>query len=164
MTLFRLKGSELHGPDRVIPCVTGPGGVREDKHEGDGATPSGCLRITGALYRPDRLRADQVPDWARPLAMDDLWSDDPADPFYNRQVRAPHDFSHEALWREDALYDLILLTDWNTAPVVPGRGSAIFIHTWRGPDQPTEGCIAMGREDLLWLARTITPGDAIMTG
>lgn len=143
---------------RLIPCTIGRTGVSADKREGDGATPAGVHRITGALYRPDRLSAARVPPWARAIRPGDLWSDDSRDPAYNRQVRAPHGFSHEDLRRTDPLYDLVLLTDWNTAPPVPGRGSAIFLHTWRRPGYPTAGCIAFARADLLWLAARIAPG------
>lgn len=102
--------------------------------------------------------------WARPIRPRDLWSDDRADPNYNHLVRAPHMFSHETLRRSDPLYDLILLTDWNWPDAVPGRGSAIFVHSWRKPGHPTEGCIGLRRRDLIWIARRIYPGAAIVTG
>jgi L,D-peptidoglycan transpeptidase YkuD (ErfK/YbiS/YcfS/YnhG family) len=70
-------------------------------------------------------------------------------------VRMPHGFGHERLWRADPLYDLILLTDWNWPMSVPGRGSAIFVHSWRRPRFPTAGCVAFAREDLLWMAPRI---------
>lgn len=137
---------------RRFACAIGRGGLTDDKHEGDGATPRGRHAIVGALYRPDRLAARAVPRGARPLRRGDLWSDDPADPLYNRPVRAPHGHSAETLRRADRLYDLILLTDWNMQPATPGRGSAIFVHAWRGPRFPTAGCVAFRREDLLWIA------------
>ena len=155
-------GLRFHG--RMFPCSIGRAGVVQDKREGDGGTPAGVLRITGALYRPDRLSASRVPVWAREIGPGDLWSDDPADPGYNRPARAPHGFSHEALRRPDPLYDLVLLTDWNTAPARPGRGSAIFLHTWRRPGFPTAGCIAFARPDLLWIAARVAPGTRIVTG
>lgn len=141
---------------RRIPCVIGRGGLSRDKHEGDGATPLGLHRITGMLYRPDRLRPPA--DWAEPIGPNDLWSDDVADPDYNQPVKAPHPFGHETLRRADPLYDLILLTDWNMTPATPGKGSAIFLHSWRRPGFPTEGCVAFARPDLLWIAARIRPG------
>lgn len=71
-------------------------------------------------------------------------------------VRAPYPYSHEKLRRPDPLYDLILLTDWNWPFAVKGRGSAIFIHQYRRPGYPTEGCIALGRADLHAIAPRIT--------
>jgi len=143
---------------RRFPCSIGRGGVTLQKREGDGATPAGDHRITGMLYRPDRLPARVLPGWARPIGLRDLWCDDPAHPAYNRPARAPLAASHEVLRRADPLYDLILLTDWNAAPPQPGRGSAIFLHRWRRTGYPTAGCIAFAAADLLWIARRIAPG------
>ncbi len=141
---------------RVIPCAIGKGGRTDDKREGDGATPRGIHRITGCLFRPDRM-AQPVP-WASPIGPRDLWSDDADRDEYNHLVRAPYAGSHERLSRADPLYDLVLLTDWNWPDVVAGRGSAIFLHRWRRPGYPTEGCVAMDAGDLLWLTRAIGPG------
>lgn len=145
---------------RRFPCVIGRGGIAAAKREGDGATPAGVHRITGILYRPDRI-APPAP-CARPIGPRDLWSDDSRDPAYNHLVRAPHGFSHERLRRADPLYDLVLLTDWNWPDAAPGRGSAIFLHQWRRPGYPTEGCIAFSRADLHWIAARSGPGTRII--
>jgi L,D-peptidoglycan transpeptidase YkuD (ErfK/YbiS/YcfS/YnhG family) len=79
------------------------------------------------------------------------WSDDPDDPFYNSAVPAPHGWRTEALWRSDPLYDLIGVLDHNRHPAIAGRGSAIFLHVWRRPRYPTEGCVAFRRADLAWI-------------
>ena len=138
-----------------FPCTLGKGGITGRKREGDGATPRGVHRIVGMLYRPDRLAPPT--EWAVPIGPGDLWSDDPADPDYNMMVRAPFNASHEKLRRSDPLYDLVLLTDWNWPCAVPGRGSAIFIHQWRRPGYPTEGCIALSRRHLHLIARRLRP-------
>ena len=140
---------------RRFPCAVGRGGITDQKREGDGATPAGTHGFVGMLYRPDRLSARQLPDWALPIGPCDLWSDDSRDPDYNLMVRAPHPWGHERLTRPDPLYDLILLTDWNWPRAIPGEGSAIFVHTWRRPRYPTAGCVAFARADLLWIARRI---------
>lgn len=145
-----LTPSGLRFQGRILPCVIGRGGVSDRKREGDGATPRGTHRLIGMLYRPDRMAPPT--DWARPIGPPDLWSDDTADPDYNLMVRAPHGFGHEVLRRADPPYDLVVLTDWNWPFAVPGRGSAIFIHQWRRPGFPTEGCIALRRDHLAWLA------------
>ncbi|WP_394180101.1 L,D-transpeptidase [Yoonia maritima] len=141
--------------NRRFPCTIGRGGLTADKVEGDGATPRGSHQIVEMLYRADRM-AQPVP-WARPIGSADLWSDDVNDRAYNSQVRAPHAFSHEHLRRSDPMYDLILITDWNYPDAVPGKGSAIFIHQWRGPGRPTAGCVAFRRDHLRWIAQRITP-------
>lgn len=148
-----LTQAGLRAFGRVIPCTIGRGGTTHRKREGDGATPRGVHRIVGLLYRPDRLARPAT--WALPIRPGDLWSDDPRDPDYNTMVRAPHRFSHERLRRADRLYDCVILTDWNWPDAVSGRGSAIFLHRWRKPGHPTEGCVAMAAQDLGWLCRQI---------
>jgi L,D-peptidoglycan transpeptidase YkuD (ErfK/YbiS/YcfS/YnhG family) len=55
------------------------------------------------------------------------------------------------------MYDLVIVTGWNWPDAESGRGSAIFIHQWRRPGAPTEGCVALSRRDLCWIAARITP-------
>lgn len=152
------QGARFMG--RSLPCAIGRGGLTGTKREGDGASPRGIHHIVGMLYRPDRLRPPA--DWAEPILPRDLWSDDPADPAYNQLVRAPYAPSHEALRRPDPLYDLVLITDWNWPYATAGKGSAIFIHTWRKARFPTAGCVAFSRADLLWLARRVTIGTRLI--
>lgn len=101
-------------------------------------------------------------EWAEPIRLGDLWSDDPRDPYYNSHVRSPHGFSHESLRRADPLYDLVLVTDWNMSPAVSGRGSAIFVHGWRRLGYPTAGCVALDPADLRWIAQRIAPGATLI--
>nr|WP_281496075.1 L,D-transpeptidase family protein [Marivita sp. S6314] len=157
MVLTR-RGVRLMG--RVWPCTIGRGGLAKDKREGDGATPVGVHHIVGLLYRPDRMA--QPVDWAVPIRPGDLWSDDPRHEDYNLMVRAPYPYSHEALRRADPLYDLVLLTDWNWPIAKPGKGSAIFLHRWRRPGFPTEGCIAFRPDHLRRIVRLIQPGTRLI--
>ena len=142
------------------PCTIGRGGIAGHKREGDGGTPVGEHHIVGMLYRPDRL--PRPTHWAVPIRPGDLWSDDVGDPDYNLMVRAPHGFSHEHLRRADPLYDVVLLTDWNWPYAVKGRGSAIFLHQWRRPGFPTEGCVAFRRDHLRRICGLIQPGTRLI--
>jgi len=72
-----------------------------------------------------------------------------ADAAYNKPVRLPFSGRHEALWHEDGIYDVIGVLGWNIAPVIPGRGSAIFLHVARPDYGPTEGCIALALPDVM---------------
>jgi L,D-peptidoglycan transpeptidase YkuD (ErfK/YbiS/YcfS/YnhG family) len=92
------------------------------------------------------------------------WCDDPAYKQYNQLVQLPFAASHEKLWRDDAVYDLVLVIGHNDAPVVPGLGSAIFVHVAKEGFSPTEGCIALERSALLALLSLIKPGDQLMIG
>lgn len=146
--------------NRYFPCAIGRGGVNHVKVEGDGVTPVGVHRITGCLYRPDRLPCP-VP-WADPIYPNDLWSDDSCDPDYNQLVRGPHGYSHERLRRADPLYDLVLTTNWNWPKATPNLGSAIFLHAWRKPCHPTEGCIAFRPDHLWWITSRIEIGTRLI--
>jgi L,D-peptidoglycan transpeptidase YkuD (ErfK/YbiS/YcfS/YnhG family) len=145
--------THLRFMNRKFPCSIGKGGISDHKKEGDGATPHGTHRLVGMLYRPDRIT--KPADWALPIRPHDLWSDDSTHEDYNMMVRAPYPYSHEKLRRADRLYDLVILTDWNWPYAVKGRGSAIFIHRWRKPGHPTEGCIGLHPADLAWIAPRI---------
>ena len=145
---------------RRFPCTIGRGGLTGDKHEGDMATPRGVHRIVGMHYRADRIA--QPTRWARPIGHGDLWSDDVNDPDYNRLVNKPHGFGHEAMRRPDPMYDLVMVTDWNWPHAVAGRGSAIFIHQWRGYGRPTAGCVAFRRDHLAWIATRLRRGSRVV--
>ena len=134
--------------DRTFPCAVGRGGIGTKRGEGDAVTPAGAHRVERVLYRSDRVAAP-----GKAIRPRDGWSDDPADPAYNCPVRRPHRFGHEALRRADPQYDLVGVLDWNRRPVVPARGSAIFLHVWRRPRYPTAGCIAFRRGDLAFILR-----------
>ncbi|MCH2165800.1 MAG: L,D-transpeptidase family protein [Marinovum sp.] len=148
-----LARRRLRFAGRMWPCTHGRGGILSDKREGDGATPRGTHRIVGLLYRPDRM--DRPCDWAVPIRPGDLWSDDATHEDYNLMVRVPYPHSHEVLRRADPLYDIVILTDWNWPYAKPGRGSAIFLHRWRRPGFPTEGCVAFRPDHLKQIAKLI---------
>jgi L,D-peptidoglycan transpeptidase YkuD (ErfK/YbiS/YcfS/YnhG family) len=148
---------------RRLPCAVGRGGIGDKRAEGDGVTPAGRHRLEAVLARQDRLPRGLVRRLgAQAIGPGDGWSDDPADPRYNRRVRRPHRFGCEALRRADRQYDIVGVLDWNRAPVVPGRGSAIFLHVWRAPRRPTAGCIAFTRSDLVWVLARWTPRSRVV--
>ncbi len=75
---------------------------------------------------------------------------------------SPSLFGHEQLFRSDHLYDLIIITNWNWPYAVKGRGSAIFIHSWKKKVYPTEGCIALSKKNLLKVAKFIDYGSRLI--
>lgn len=135
-------------PFRTLHAALGRTGVREGKHEGDGATPAGLLPLRQVLYRPDRVTPPACAVAVRALCPADGWCDDPAHDDYNRLVQLPMNGRAEGLWRDDAVYDIIGVLGWNDAPVRPGVGSAIFLHLARPDFAPTDGCVALAPDDL----------------
>jgi L,D-peptidoglycan transpeptidase YkuD (ErfK/YbiS/YcfS/YnhG family) len=132
-----------------FPCALGRSGRRSRKSEGDGASPRGSFRLVEVLYRADRVRRPAGGMRVSAIVAGDGWCDDRRDRNYNRAVRLPYPASHERMWRDDHLYDVVVVLDHNRRPRVRGAGSAIFMHVARSGYTPTEGCIALARPHLL---------------
>lgn len=149
--------------DRRVRCALGPAGVKPaaEKREGDGASPAGVWPIREVWYRPDRGAPPATVFRLHAIAEEDGWCDDPADPAYNRPVKLPYPASAEALWREDGIYDVVVVLGHNDDPPVPGMGSCIFLHLNRPGYPPTQGCVAVARKDLEVLLARARPGDAV---
>lgn len=132
-------------------CALGKGGVVQaaQKREGDGASPQGRWRMKRVFYRPDRVDRPVTNLPVVPLSETDGWCDAGDHPLYNRPVSLPFAASHEKLWREDHVYDLIVELAHNDDPVRPGFGSAIFVHLAHEDYRPTEGCVAVAKHDML---------------
>jgi L,D-peptidoglycan transpeptidase YkuD (ErfK/YbiS/YcfS/YnhG family) len=157
-------------------CAIGPGGIALKCGEGDGITPCGAFPVREIFYRSDRVAKPEVILPLRAIRPDDGWCDAPDDPNYNRLVALPYPASAEHLWREDHLYDLVAVLGYNDDPVVPGQGSAIFLHLARSvgeswsdqkttPDYtPTEGCVALAFADALAALGQLRPGDRVVIG
>jgi L,D-peptidoglycan transpeptidase YkuD (ErfK/YbiS/YcfS/YnhG family) len=155
------RDGRLHWSRGSALAAVGRAGVKADKHEGDGATPAGTYPLVSILYRPDRISAPLSPLPVRPLAASDGWVDEPSDANYNRPVSLPYPASAERMWREDGFYDLLVIIGYNMDPVVPGAGSAIFLHIATPDFAPTAGCVAVKREVLLGLLPLLGPGSQI---
>ncbi|HUB94997.1 MAG TPA: L,D-transpeptidase family protein [Stellaceae bacterium] len=154
-------GSARWGDTRMR-CAVGRLGIRSDKREGDGATPAGSFVMRRVLYRADRENRPQTHLDVATIRPSDGWCDAPGDAAYNRPVRLPYGASAEALWRADRLYDLVVVLGWNDDPVMPGRGSAIFLHLAAPDFTPTEGCVALARADLLTVLAEADTGSRVI--
>jgi L,D-peptidoglycan transpeptidase YkuD (ErfK/YbiS/YcfS/YnhG family) len=140
-----------------FPCALGRGGITHLKREGDGATPAGRYRLLGLIYRRDRQLRPPASVPMRVLRRNDAWCEDPRDGRYNRPVRLPSRAASDAMWREDHLYDVVGVLDWNVRRRAAGRGSAIFLHLARPGYAPTAGCIALDRHHLALLLAAAGP-------
>jgi len=128
------------------------------KREGDGATPIAAMRLMSGYYRRDRgVGALRTGLAMRPIRVDLLWCDATGTANYNRPVHAPFAKSHETMMRKDHLYDICLVMDWNISSRRQGCGSAIFFHLAKSGYQPTEGCVAIRKRDMLRLLPLVGP-------
>jgi L,D-peptidoglycan transpeptidase YkuD (ErfK/YbiS/YcfS/YnhG family) len=161
--LDRARGWLIVGP-LIVRCALGPAGIVRDKREGDGGTPAGRFPILWAYFRPDRRRVavGNVP--LKPMRLDQGWCEDPASARYNRPVRLPFAEGVDRMWREDALYDLTFVLDYNYSRRSKGRGSAIFFHIARPSLTPTAGCVAISAADMRKLAPRLARGATMWIG
>lgn len=138
----------LHAGQTVITCAIGAAGISNRKREGDQASPAGYFRLIEGFFKPSVGRRPRASLPFFPINRTLGWCDDPNSGNYNRLVHLPIAARHENLWRDDGLYDLVIVLDYNILPRRKGAGSAIFLHCARSDIAPTEGCIALRREDL----------------
>ncbi len=141
----------------------GTTGVSDDKHEGDGATPTGAYTIGPTMYGVDPNPGVSYP--YHQLVCGDWWDEDPTTADYNTfqhvacGATPPFGGDSEALWQTAPAYDYFAVIDYNMNPVVPGKGSAIFLHVDTGG--PTAGCVSIPEGDLVqvldWLSPSATP-------
>jgi len=146
---------------RTYPCRIGRSGFAGRKCEGDGATPTGSYALEEVFYRPDRIRPPRCRLPRQPMRRWHGWSDDSRDPDYNRLVRMPHGYRHEAMWLSRGMYDLLAVVDFNRDIPTSGSGSAIFLHVMDRLGRPTEGCIALRRPHLVWILQRWSKGSRI---
>jgi L,D-peptidoglycan transpeptidase YkuD (ErfK/YbiS/YcfS/YnhG family) len=156
------KGAVLDWGDGPRRCAIGPAGIAAKKAEGDGITPLGAFPLREIFYRADRTLKPKSILPVRAIRPNDGWCDAPDDPNYNRQVALPYPAGAEHLWRDDHLYDLVAVVGFNDDPVVPGKGSAIFLHLAKADYLPTAGCVALKEEDLRAALEQLRPGDKLI--
>lgn len=161
ITVYSTPGAPSRGLLRcgalLLPCALGMTGLTHLKREGDGATPAGRHRLLSLYVRRDRLPGPRAAVPSRAMRRDDGWCEDPGHGRYNSPIRLPSSAGHETMWRDDRLYDLVGVLDWNMRPRVRGRGSAIFLHLCRPDFEPTAGCVALRPDDLRRLLAVVGP-------
>ena len=140
----------------------GRNGLRVNRREGDGTTPIGTFPIMprmygnapnpGVKFRYTRLRCG---DW---------WVEDPRSHAYNTfqrigcGVKPPFKVTTPDMSKSPRAYEYLAVVGFNTSPVVPGRGSGIFLHVQ--VHNSTNGCISIPRPQLLRVLRWLTPAAA----
>jgi L,D-peptidoglycan transpeptidase YkuD (ErfK/YbiS/YcfS/YnhG family) len=149
------KTGHLQYKNLKFRCAFGKAGIKRKRKEGDNITPRGTFKITKIYYRPDKIKNIRTSVRKIKIKKNMGWCDDPKSKNYNKQIKLPSKFSHEKLYRKDSVYDLFLVLDYNTNPVIKNKGSAIFLHITKGSYKKTKGCIALKRGDLIQLVSKI---------
>ena len=136
-------------------CALGEAGIKKKKKEGDNVTPKGIFNIIKMYYRPDKIKNITTDVKKIKIKKNMGWCDDSRSDSYNQQIKLPNKFGHEKLFRNDNLYDLILVLNYNINPTIKYKGSAIFIHIAKNSYKKTRGCIALKKEHLIELISKI---------
>lgn len=150
--------------DKVFDCALGKGGITDEanKVEGDSKTPSGTYSLRYLLWRRDKNPRPETRLEVKEISENLGWCDDVNDPKYNRLVALPYAASHEKIWREDDLYDYVVVLGHNDNPPIAGKGSAIFMHVARNEFTPTAGCVGLKKEDLLEVLKNLDGNSKII--
>ena len=87
------------------------------------------------------------------------WCDDARSNYYNQYIKSNSalflNIKYEKLWREDEAYDILIVISHNTKPTIKNKGSAIFIHCSFNDYKNTAGCIAIKKNDLIFLLKNL---------
>ena len=136
-------------------CAVGKRGISIKKKEGDFITPKGTFKIREIFYRKDRVQ-NLITRIKKTVIRKNMgWCDDPRSKKYNKLIYFPFKHSAEKLYRRENIYDIILVLNFNMNPVKKNKGSAIFIHVAKKSFQPTQGCIALNKFELIKLVKSI---------
>ena len=141
--------------NKKITCTVGKNGIGNKRKEGDFITPKGTFKIINAFYRPDKLRKIQSGIPIFKIKKKHRWCTDPRNKNYNSLLTKKINCIHEELFRKDDLYDLILVLNYNLKKI-KYKGSAIFIHC-KSKKNYTEGCVAIKKEDLISITKSLSP-------
>ena len=157
-----VKNGFLISQNHKFRCAIGYNGLSKNKTEGDGCTPIGIFKINKILYRPDKINNFKFNLRSEAIKINDGWCDDINSDLYNQKINFPFKQSAEYLHRDDDLYDIICVIDYNMNPIVKGKGSAIFLHVATENYSPTHGCIAIKKEELLKICIELKTSSTIM--
>jgi L,D-peptidoglycan transpeptidase YkuD (ErfK/YbiS/YcfS/YnhG family) len=149
------KNRSLKYKNFKFRCSLGKAGIKKKLREGDNITPRGTFKLLRVFYRPDKIKKIETKLNKIKIKKNFGWCDDPKSKFYNKLVRLPFIGGYEKLYRRDNIYDLLIVLNYNTNPIIRNKGSAIFIHIAKKNFSNTAGCIALKKKDLLILLANI---------
>jgi L,D-peptidoglycan transpeptidase YkuD (ErfK/YbiS/YcfS/YnhG family) len=145
-------------------CALGKAGIKKKIMEGDNITPKGIFKIIKIYYRLDKIKEIKTLIKKIKIKKNMGWCDDPKSRSYNQQIKLPTKYSHEKLYRNDNLYDLIAVLNYNIDPIIKNKGSAIFLHIAKNSYQETKGCIALKKKHLIEIISKIKKNTKIKIG
>ena len=141
-------------------CSLGINGLSKKKVEGDQCTPVGIFTLGNLYVRTDKIKNLKTNFDYSSITKTMAWSDEPNSKNYNKLIDINHPHT-EKMYRNDNIYDLILVINYNLNPTIPYKGSAIFIHVTTENYIPTAGCIALKIDDFKEILTTLNPSEKV---
>tara|TARA_B100000795_G_C22715552_1_gene405309 strand:- start:194 stop:685 length:492 start_codon:yes stop_codon:yes gene_type:complete len=155
--LIKLKNKDTLIIDEFIfKCSVGKNGIKIKKKEGDKITPRGIYSLGKLYYRADRIKKPLTRVKTKIIKKNMGWCDDSKSKYYNKEIKINDEMKHEKLYRNDNIYDCLIVIKYNMKNKIPYKGSAIFIHLTKDYKK-TAGCIALKKRDFLILAKLLSP-------
>ena len=151
---IKIKGNKYR-------CSIGKNGIRRYKNEGDWCTPTGKFSLGPIYFRKDKITRLKTKLKTFPITKSMFWEDNPIKKDYNK-LSFNNKKSSEKLFRKDNIYDIIVVINYNTKPVIREKGSAIFIHIAKKNYFPTKGCIALNKKDLIFLISHLSINEKVL--
>ena len=142
--------------DYKVKCAIGKRGIGKKRREGDLITPKGLFKIKKVYFRKDKVRDLKTKFSMKAITKNMGWCNDPKSNKYNQLIKYPFAFNAEKLYRNDNIYDIVIVLNFNSRPVKKNKGSAIFLHVAKRKYKPTEGCVAIKKNELKKLLKLIT--------
>tara|TARA_B110000467_G_C18315850_1_gene481403 strand:- start:763 stop:1254 length:492 start_codon:yes stop_codon:yes gene_type:complete len=159
--LIKLKNKDtLKLDDYILQCSIGKNGIKSKKKEGDKCTPKGVFSLGKLYYRADKVKKPTTKISTKIIKKNMGWCDDVTSKFYNKEMKINKNIKHEKLYRNDNVYDYLIIINYNTKKIKPGKGSAIFLHLTKNYKK-TLGCVAVKKKDFLIILKLITKNTRI---
>ena len=144
-----LKNKFLYFGHYKVKCSIGKRGISKNKREGDHCTPAGKFIFESLFFRRDRIKNLKTDIPKKTIKKSMGWCDDPNSKKYNKLIKFPFSGKAEKLFLRKRSYDLLLVMSYNRRPIVPYKGSAIFLHLADKKFSPTKVCVAIKKKDFL---------------
>lgn len=159
LEFFVRRGGCFRLAQTPASALVGLNGLSKHHHEGDDTTPIGLFGFQSTMYGV--LPNPGVAYKYHRLVCGDWWDEQSSSALYNHFVhvacgtKPPFGGDSEALWTTVPSYDYFAVIAYNRYPIVPGKGSAIFLHVSNG--QATAGCVSIPVGELLPILRALRP-------
>jgi L,D-peptidoglycan transpeptidase YkuD (ErfK/YbiS/YcfS/YnhG family) len=161
MTILVKNKDTLICDEFIFRCSIGKNKSTKNKIEGDLKTPRGTFNIGNLYFRQDKNQKPDTKLKCIPIKKYMGWCNDPKHKKnYNKLIKIKKKIKHEILFRNDNKYDFFIPIHYNTKKIIPGKGSAIFLHLTNNY-RSTAGCVALKKKDFLILIKLINKNTKI---